>query len=315
MAKILEDVNLYIDQGEKISLVGESGSGKSLTAMAILGVLPSGAKIVKGEILFDGQNLLHLTQKEILKSRIGYIPQYPLTSLSPSHTIMEQMIDYIKYAGSEKTEISMLLPNFLKTLCKKQEKSNTFAKELTDILLRVKLSSPEHVLSSYPFELSGGMNQRVLIATVLSFKPKLLIADEPTSALDVSVAYVVNSLLMEHVRKSKCALLYITHELGIAKTVSERIYVMYSGSIMESGATEDIITSPLHPYTKGLLAAIPKLTKTSFKGIDGRLPSYINPPEGCRFHPRCPYAMPICKKKIPELVEQSRGHSVACHLY
>jgi len=318
-AKIIDGVDLYIDRGEKVALVGESGSGKTLTAMTILGNFPPGAKIVKGKILFEGVNLLDSNKRggQILESRgeLAYIPQYPLTSLSHSHKIKEQMIDFIKYAGGKNPPITEIFPNFLRVFGKENRKDNKIIEKAKDALLKVRLPSPERILESYPFELSGGMNQRVLIATALSIRPKLLIADEPTSALDVSVGYVINRLILDYVRRVKCALLYITHELGIARRVSDRIYVMYCGSIVECAEAERIINSPLHPYTQGLLAAVPKLTKTEFKGISGRLPSYINPPSGCRFHPRCQYKMPICKTKKPALKEECTRHWVACHLY
>lgn len=171
------------------------------------------------------------------------------------------------------------------------------------------------MLRSYPFELSGGMRQRVLIGMALLAKPSLLIADEPGSALDVTTQDRLNHLLMEQVRELNLSLLFITHSLGVARQISNRICVMYAGTVVEVAGAETIIINPQHPYTVGLIKSVPKLTEEKPVGIEGRIPDYTNPPKGCRFHPRCGHAMDICKREKPSLVELEKGHIVYCHLF
>lgn len=183
-----------------------------------------------------------------------------------------------------------------------------------DLLARVNIPSPEEMLRRYPIELSGGMRQRVLIAMALIGHPILLIADEPTTALDVTIQKGIIEIIEEKVKEENLAVLYITHNLGVARRLSRRIYVMYAGNIVETGLTEELIQRPAHPYTTGLIESLPRLTGGVFRGIDGRIPDYISPPQGCRFYPRCLRVMEICRWQKPRLVQLDHDHFVACHL-
>jgi peptide/nickel transport system ATP-binding protein len=309
MAKVVDGVNLTVRKGETVTIVGETGCGKSLTAKCVLDLLPASAT-VSGHVYFKGQDLLILDEKEHWKLRskeISLVPQDPMSSLNPVFTIGEQMKDMIEFRGKSIGILKTVLP-----FGRKEGESETTA---IDVLEKLGLSSPERVLKSYPFELSGGMRQRVLIGMALLTRPSLLIADEPGSALDVTTQDKLNQLLMEQVRKLNLSLLFITHSLGVARQISNRIYVMYAGMIVEMADGETILVDPEHPYTAGLIRAVPKLTEEKPAGIRGRIPDYSNPPEGCRFHPRCEHAMDICRREKPSPVELEKGHLVYCHLH
>ncbi len=310
-ARVVEGIDLSIDRNEAVALVGESGCGKSSIAHSILGILPPQARIVRGRIVFEGRSILTMNEKERslwLGRKITYIPQYPMTSLSHAFKVKEQMSDMIRYAGTTKAPISRRF-----TWGLKQQTENLEArKRAIEMLQKVDIPSPEHVMETYPFQLSGGMRQRVLIAMALAVNPVLLIADEPGSALDVTVQDKINRLIKDIVREAGLSLLYITHDLAVARMISQRTYVMYAGCIVETGKTEQIYNSPRHPYTIGLMEALPKITGVKFTGIDGRIPSYFDPPRGCRFHQRCSCAKKICEEKRPELIKENE-HWVACH--
>ncbi len=309
IAKVLNGVSLYIKPQEIVSLVGETGCGKSITAKSILDVLPE-TSIVSGKISLKDKDFLSIGKKErrtLIRSRIGYIPQNPMTSLNPVFTIGEVFFDLIKWHGKE------IVP------WRAYRRWKRHIKEERDIaielLKKVHLPQPEDVLSKYPTQLSGGMRQRVLIAMSMVGNREFLIADEPTTALDVTIQKGIVELIKEKVEEERLSVLYITHNLGVAKYLSNRIYVMYAGDIVEFGPSESLLRNPLHPYTQGLLNSIPKLIKTGFSGIPGRLPSYITPPKGCRFSPRCPKSTDICNSIKPPLIEVEEGHFVRCHLY
>lgn len=313
VAKVIEGVDLKIGEKETVALVGESGCGKSSIAHAVLGILPTQARIVRGKILFKGKDILAMNEKERclwVGNKITFVPQYPMTSLTHAFKVGEQMSDLIRYSGMTKAPLSGY---FSRVSIRSQDEDSGVRKKAIEILERVDIPSPAHVMESYPFTLSGGMRQRVLIAMALVLNPVLLIADEPGSALDVTIQDKINRLLMDLVKEAGLSLLYITHDLGVARMLSQRFYIMYAGSIVEVAETNEIFKSPKHPYTVGLMDAIPKLTGVEFRGIDGRIPSYINPPKGCRFQPRCRYATKICKEEKPEL-RGKNGHWVACHL-
>ncbi|AHF80981.1 ABC transporter ATP-binding protein [Thermococcus paralvinellae] len=297
IAKVLNGVNLTIHKGEVFGLVGETGCGKSVTALSILRLLPSNAE-VSGKILFKGENLLEKSEEEMRKIRgkeISIIFQDPMTSLNPLFKIKDQMIDVIMlHEGLEK------------------ERAIEHAKKL---LKAVGLPA-DRVLNSYPHELSGGMRQRVMIAMALSSNPSLLIADEPTTALDVTIQKQILELILDLKNQYNFSVLLITHDLGVVAEVCDRVGVMYAGNIVEITETEELFENPLHPYTKGLLSVVPDpRQKKPLKPLRGSVPSLINPPSGCRFHPRCDHMKDICKKAKPELIEYSSGHFVACHLY
>ena len=310
VAQVLDGVGLEISEGEVVGLVGETGCGKTVTAKAILGVLPTPpARVVSGEILFGSDDLLKLDRRArwaILRKKMKYIPQDSMTSLNPVFTVGQQMIDLLRWYGRPAVGLRVFLP---------ARRSKSLQQKAIQLLDEVHIPSPGEMLRRYPVEFSGGMRQRVLIAMSLIGNPVLLVADEPTTALDVTVQKRVLQLLMDRVREKNLSMLYITHNLGVVRQYCDRVYIMYAGNIVESGKTKELLASPKHPYSRGLIQSFPKLTGTEFKGIPGNVPNYLYPPEGCRFHPRCPYAMPVCEVEKPCRVQIDKMYSVACHPY
>jgi oligopeptide/dipeptide ABC transporter ATP-binding protein len=313
-ARVLNGVSLHIGEGETVSLVGETGCGKTVTIKAILRILPiPPARIVSGHILYKGQDLLAMREQELhaLRGReIALIPQEPMSSLNPVFTIEEQFTELIRWQGRYRVGWGDRLAKSFHGAGKKAAQQRAL-----DLLEKMNIPDPPRVMKSYLVELSGGMSQRVLIAMALAGNPSLLIADEPGTALDVTTQEQILQLLKDRVKKEKLAVLYITHNLGVAREMTERIYVMYAGEIVEQAPTQELFHAPRHPYTQGLLASIPKLTGGEVVGIEGRIPDYIDPPPGCRFHPRCERAMAQCQEVRPELVPIGPDHMVACHLY
>jgi oligopeptide/dipeptide ABC transporter ATP-binding protein len=313
-ARVLNGVNLHIGEGETVSLVGETGCGKSVTIKAVLRILPiPPARIVSGHILYKGQDLLTMREQELhtLRGReIALVPQEPMSSLNPVFTIAEQFTELIRWQGRYRVSWGDRLAKSFDGAEKKAARQRAL-----DLLEKMNIPDPPRVMGSYLVELSGGMSQRVLIAMALAGNPSLLIADEPGTALDVTTQEQILQLLKDRVEKEKLAVLYITHNLGVAREMTERIYVMYAGEIVEQAPTQELFRAPLHPYTQGLLASIPKLTGEEVVGIEGRIPDYVDPPPGCRFQPRCERAMARCQEAQPELVHIGPGHMVACHLY
>ncbi len=310
VAKVLNGVTVSISKKEIVSLVGETGCGKSITAKAILDVLPETAK-VEGKIIVKGKDLLSLEQQErraLVRNIIGYVPQNPMTSLNPVFTIEDMLFDLIKWQGRER--VPWREYRRWRKSPRKEERTKAI-----QLLKKVHLPQPEEILSKYPIQLSGGMRQRILIAMSMVGSREFLIADEPTTALDVTIQKGIVELIKEKVEEENLSVLYITHNLGVARVLSNKIYVMYAGDIVEYGETKTLLSNPLHPYTKGLLESIPKLIKTGFSGIPGRLPSYIDPPKGCRFYERCEKRMNICKNTKPPLIEIEKNHFVRCNLY
>ena len=310
IAKVLNGVTISIGFQEVVSLVGETGCGKSITAKSVLDVLPETAD-VKGSIFIKNIDLLKSKKREkrkIVRTTVGYIPQNPMTSLNPVFTIGEIFTDLIKWQGYE----TISWKEYRKWKHRSQEKEK---KKAIELLKKVHLPHPEEVLSKYPVQLSGGMRQRILIAMSMIGDREFLIADEPTTALDVTIQKGIVELIKEKVKEEKLSVLYITHNLGVARILSNKIYVMYAGDIVEYADTAKLLNNPYHPYSKGLLDSIPKLIKTGFSGIPGRLPSYIDPPKGCRFYPRCKKRLEICKTVKPPLIEVEKNHFVRCHLY
>ena len=288
-------------RGEVFALVGETGCGKSITMRAVLRLVPPPGKIVKGRIIFDGIDLLKLSEEEMRKirgSEIAMVFQDPNTALDPLFTAGYQVVETL-VAHNKKVGIKDAWKRALKLF------------KLVDI------PEAEKRLHSYPHELSGGMKQRVVISIALSLNPKLLIADEPTTALDVTIQAQILKLLKELQEKYNVTLIMITHNLGVVAEMADRVAVMYAGSIVEIADVFELFENPLHPYTRGLLGAIPSVTKrvNRLTPIPGTVPNMINPPSGCKFHPRCRYSKSICKLKKPELKEVQSGHFVACHLY
>jgi len=293
----LDDVQLQIAPREILGLVGETGSGKSVTALTILKIVPENGRIVQGKIRLHGRDLLQANEDELRKIRgakISIVFQDPSASLNPVYTIRSQMRDMIM---SHEGEVANL-------------------EERTSNLLRdVGFVYPERVLNSYPHELSGGMQQRVALAMALSCSPELLIADEPTTALDVVTQAQILALLKRIRDRTGASILLISHNLGVIATACNRVAVMYAGNIVEVGPTTEVFRNPAHHYTLGLLNALPRKSAkgTRLPTITGSIPSLINPPTGCRFHPRCPYATDICIRERPRLDVVRPKHSVACY--
>lgn len=298
--KVLNGLNLEIYPGEKIGLVGETGCGKTTTMKSILGILHPAARIKGGEILYRGRDLLKLKEKEmndLRRQHMSAIFQNPTAALNPVFTIGQQLEDAIRYSFSREERLS-----------KKEIKARA-----VEVLKDVALPDPERLLKNYPVQLSGGMKQRICIALALVTASDLLVADEPGTNLDVTIQDQILRLLINLVEERKTATIYITHTLGVVRQFMDRVFVMYAGNTVEVAPTKTLFDNPVHPYTKGLLQAVPKLTGVEFsQGIPGRVPEYQRPPAGCRFHPRCPDSTAFCQQEKPGFVEVEPGHQVAC---
>jgi peptide/nickel transport system ATP-binding protein len=304
LLKVVDGVNFTVRAGEKVGLVGETGCGKTTTMKAILRILPMPpARIAGGQILYKGRDVLKMHMGQLRKLRgqgISMIFQDPTAALNPVFTIGQQLMPIIRHASPSN-----------KSLSQTELRQRAIAP-----LREVSLADPERLLRSYPIQLSGGMRQRVCIGMALATDPELLIADEPGTSLDVTIQDQVLRLLHSLVEKKQTSVILITHTLGIVRETTDRVYVMYAGNMVEVTATRRLFSNPLHPYTQGLMQAVPKLTGGGVAaGIPGRIPSYLNPPTGCRFHPRCPHVMDICRHQKPPFFETDEGHQVACFLY
>jgi peptide/nickel transport system ATP-binding protein len=292
--RAVNDVVLDIEEGKTLGLIGESGCGKTVLGLAILRLLSENTK-VEGKILYRGKDLLKLNEDEMRKIRgkeIAMIFQNPLTSLNPVLTIGTQL--------SEPFELHHGL------------KKKDAIKKVIEMLKLVRISSPQERVNEYPHEFSGGMRQRAMIAMGLACKPSLIIADEPTKGLDVTIQAQVVDLMKELTTNSKTSMLLITHDLGVAAELCDKIAVMYPGEIVEYADIKEFFKNPKHPYAQGFLGSLPS---RGLKPMNGMSPSLINLPEGCKFHPRCPFAMGICKNKRPQMVEIGKKHFVRCFLY
>jgi oligopeptide/dipeptide ABC transporter ATP-binding protein len=303
--------------------VGETGCGKSVTAASILRLIDKPGRIDGGEILFKGEDLLKKSEEEMRKirgSKIAIVFQDPMTYLNPVLKIGDQISEVImRHQDLKELALKIERKNDLKKLDKISKRTLKKAAliKVREVLNAVRMPNPEQIINQYPHELSGGMRQRVMIAMAISCNPELLILDEATTFLDVTIQRQILDLVKELQERLGCALMIITHNMGIVAEMCERVAVMYAGSVVECTETKRIFEDPLHPYTKGLLRAIPSIkgAKEPLSSIPGTVPNLINPPPGCRFHPRCPEAMEICGRLKPELSEPHRGHRVACHLY
>ena len=292
-------VSLRIDAGEAVGLVGESGCGKSVTAMSIPRLVPSPpGRIVAGSIRFGGEDLLALPVKRLRELRgaeIGVIFQEPMTALSPLHRVGDQLDEAVflhrRMPAAQRRALAL------------------------DWLKRVGIADPPRCLAAYPFELSGGMRQRVMIAMAMLLEPRLVIADEPTTALDVTIQAQILALLRDVTRAEGRALLLITHDLGVIWEMCTRVVVMYASRVMEEAPVDELFRNPAHPYTRGLMRSIPGLQRDAARlySIPGAVPSLIHPPAGCPFAPRCPHATQECRERLPEWRELSPGHFAACH--
>ncbi|MFF3023443.1 ABC transporter ATP-binding protein [Gottfriedia sp. NPDC057948] len=293
-------VSFEIEQGHSLGIVGESGSGKSVTSLAIMGLLQNAVADITGKIQFEDVDLLTSSPEDMRKMRgksVSMIFQEPMTSLNPLHTCGKQIMEPI------------LLH---------QKVSKNEAKQTTIELLRmVGIPSPEQRFHEYPHQLSGGMRQRIMIAIALACEPKLLIADEPTTALDVTIQAQILDLMNRLMKKRDMSMILITHDLGVVKEMCDQVVVMYTGQIVEKSPTASVFSEPLHPYTKGLLNAIPKISNKvdRLEAIEGSVPDALNMPSGCSFHPRCLFATERCKNEAPPLFLHSDGRKVRCFLY
>jgi peptide/nickel transport system ATP-binding protein len=303
--KVLNGVNLTVHEGEKVGIIGESGCGKTTTMRAILRILATNAMIKGGSINFRGKDILKAdktTLTDIRRKHITMIFQDPTAALNPVFKVEEMLSDVVRFSANFNSG--------------KATKEN-IRERCLQVLKEVALPDPERVLDSYPFQLSGGMRQRICIAMSLATARDLLIADEPTTNLDVTIQDQVLRLMKKLVEEKKLSVILISHALGTVRGTVDTVYVMYAGNMIETAGTNELFSNPLHPYTQGLLKSVPKLTGAGFsEGIRGRVPDYINPPQGCRFHPRCEYAMDICKKEKPQFLGvNGNKHKVACWLY
>ncbi len=311
ISHVLEGIHLSLGRGDTLGLVGETGCGKSITAKAILRLLPiPPARIVSGEILFEGEDLLKKSEeemKEIRGKRIAMVFQDPMTFLNPVFTIEEQLTDVI--LAHEREDDSGFRGGRLNR--------RRAVERAIELLREVKIPQPELRIKSYPHEFSGGMRQRVLIAMALSRSPRILIADEPTTALDVTIQAQILWLIHDLVQRHGHSVLLISHDLGVVARVCKKIAVMYAGNIVESCSTVQLFKRPLHPYTQGLLNSILTFSRreSEAQGIKGMIPDLIQPPFGCRFHPRCSGTMDRCQREKPSMIEIEEGHWISCHLY
>jgi len=297
--KAVEGVNFQIEKGEAMGLVGESGCGKTTVALSLLRILPYNGKIVKGKILFKNMDIVQLSEdrlrKDIRWRGISLIFQGAMNALNPVYKIEEQIVEVIRLHESSVT---------------KKE-----ARERVGKLLEMVGVDPSRA-RNYPHEFSGGMKQRAMIAMALASNPDMVIADEPGTALDVIVQAQVLKLLNELKNRLNLALLVITHDLSLVTEICEKLAVMYAGNIAEYGSVVNLYKTPLHPYTQDLISSFPDIQsqKRLMVSIPGSPPDLLLPPPGCRFHPRCKYAMDVCKKEVPKLKKVAEDHYVACHL-
>ena len=293
-------LSFSLDAGETLGIVGESGSGKSVTALSIMRLLATNARVVADAITFDGADLLRKSEPEMRKIRgdkIAMIFQDPMTSLNPVLTVGEQIAEAVRlHLGYDR---------------------KTAREKAIEMLRKVRIPSAEKRLDDYPHQFSGGMRQRVMIAMVLSCNPQLIIADEPTTALDVTIQAQILELMNEMQRESGVAIMLITHDLGVVAEVCKNVLVMYGGNMVEYASVEHLFAAPKMPYTQGLLASLPRLDDTEHKRlrpIPGQPPNLLNLPPGCAFAPRCAHRMPVCANPVP-VTDFGDGHVARCFLY
>ena len=299
----VDGVDLSVDAGETVCLVGESGSGKSVTAMSVLKLVPMPpGRIVAGQVLWDGRDLVPLPPAEMEKLRgrdIGVVFQEPMTALNPVYTVGEQISEGLRLHEGLSRAAAL--------------------ERAAELLALVHIPQASRRVHDYPHQFSGGMRQRVMIAMALACKPRLLIADEPTTALDVTIQAQILDLLAELKDRLGMAVLLITHAMGVVAEVAQRVVVMYAGQVIEEGSVQEVFERPWHPYTQGLIRSIPRIDADASRGsrlvsIPGTVPSLVDPPPGCRFAPRCAYARDACTQATPALRQVGAGHRVACIL-
>ncbi|MCD6324556.1 MAG: ABC transporter ATP-binding protein [Desulfurococcales archaeon] len=297
VVKAVDNVTFSLGKGEVLGVAGESGSGKSTLAWSLMGYVPPPGRIAGGQILLDGEDVAKMSEDELRRKvrwkKVSMIFQGAMNALTPVFTIEDQMAEpFIIHMNMTKREAR---------------------ERIVELLKEVGLD--ESFLRRYPHELSGGQKQRIVIAMALLLNPELVIADEPTTALDVVVQAQIMNLFKKIKKEYNISMIFITHDLSIIAEIADKVAVMYAGKVVELGTSEQIFLNPQHPYTQGLLKSIPKLrSKEKISWIPGTPPNLVTPPPGCRFHPRCPYVMDVCKRDEPPMVEVEPGHFVACHL-
>jgi oligopeptide transport system ATP-binding protein len=296
--KAVDGISFYVREGETFGIVGESGCGKTVTGLSIMRLLPEpGGQIVGGKIILDGANLLELSKGEMRTYRgrmVSMILQDPMSSLNPVYTIGDQIAEAVRLHQGLHDDMVQ--------------------KEVISALRLLQIPSPEVILGNYPFQLSGGMRQRVVGAIAMSCHPRLLIADEPTTALDATIQAQYIALFKDVQKKTNVAIIFITHDFGVVAQMCHRVAVMYAGKIVETAATSQIFKAPKHPYTTALINSVPRLDRKDKRlySIEGQPPSLLNLPAGCRFAPRCSVAKDVCREQEPPEVEIGDGHSVSC---
>lgn len=299
--KAINHLSYSLHAGEKLGIVGESGSGKSVSSLGIMKLIPNPpGEIVGGEILYKGKNLVKTSEKEMEKIRgneISMIFQEPMTSLNPIIRCGSQIAESLRLHRGMKKKEAM--------------------REAILMMAQVGIANPAARAYEYPHQMSGGMRQRVMIAMALACQPEILIADEPTTALDVTIQAQILDLIREMNEKRGTSVIFITHDLGVVNELCDNVIIMYTGRIVEQAPVRELFKDPLHPYTKGLLSAIPRITpdRPPLETIEGTVPNPTEHIEGCSFWPRCPYAKDICRQKEPEVIDVSAERKVKCHLY
>jgi peptide/nickel transport system ATP-binding protein len=295
--RAVDGVSFSLLRGRTLGIVGESGCGKSVTALSIMGLVPGPGRVASGEVLFDGRDLLKVAPAELRDLRgdqLSMIFQEPMTSLNPAFPVGDQIAE---------------------TLLRHRKLSARDARtQAIEMLRRVRIPSPEERFNDYPHQLSGGMRQRVMIAMALACDPKLLIADEPTTALDVTIQAQILDLMRTLREETGTAIILITHDLGVVAELADDVIVMYAGQVIERCTVERLFAEPQHPYTIGLLGSIPRLdlAQERLSAIEGFVPDAATLPAGCRFHPRCPFAVDKCRHEVPPLIEITPQHEAAC---
>ena len=304
VVQAVDGVDISIARGETVGVVGESGCGKTVTALSVLKLIASPpGRIAAGQILWQGRDLVPLDaagMSEIRSKEIAIVFQEPMTSLNPVYTVGQQIAETVRLHEGLSRRAAM--------------------EKAVEMLRLVHIPNAQKRVDDYPHQFSGGMRQRVMIAMALSCNPKLLIADEPTTALDVTIQAQILDLLQEMKARFGMAIMLITHAMGVVAETAQRVVVMYAGKVVEEAGVGQLFETPLHPYTQGLIRSIPRVDKaavrkTRLEAIAGVVPSLLNPPQGCRFAPRCRFAKDVCREATPPLREVAPGHKVACVLY
>ena len=293
----LFDVSFSLEKGKMLSIVGESGCGKTMSAMSILNLIPKTARITSGEIIFNGENLLEKSQKEMQHfrgSKIALIPQDPMTSLNPLYTVGDQLLEILKFHQNLQGEEA--------------------EKKAIEAFEAVQIPSAKSRLKNYPHEFSGGMKQRAIIAMALACQAEILIADEPTTALDVTIQAQIMNLLNDIKTNNGTSILLITHDLALVSENTDDIAVMYAGRIVEKAPSKEFFSNPNHPYSKALLKSLPSNRGEKLETIQGQPPTLSQVIDGCKFNPRCEFCMDICTQQIPDLKNISQTHKSACFL-